>query len=207
MTNQNWMLFSAGAAVGAGIMFLLDPVGGGRRRALVRDQMARARHKTGDGLDALGRDVYNRARGLAAETWATLRHEDIGGRLLEERVRAELGRVVSHPRAIDVQATDDGCVCLRGPILTEEADPAIAAIQSVRGVCAVEDQLDRHATPENVPALQGGRSRTGRRSALMQESWSPTTKALVCIASTALAAGIGYATLAPAHEELEYSEA
>ena len=205
MTNHNWMLFTTGAAVGAGVMFLLDPVGGGRRRALVRDQMVRATHKTGDGLDALGRDAYNRARGIVAETWGSLHRDDANGRRLEERVRAELGRIVSHPRAIDVQATDDGCVCLCGPILTEEADRALSAVQSVRGVCAVEDQLERHDTPENIPSLQGGRTRPGRRSALLQDSWSPTTKALVCIASTALAAGIGYATLAPAHEEPEYS--
>lgn len=207
MTNHNWMLFTTGAAVGAGVMFLLDPIGGGRRRALVRDQMVRATHKTGDGLDALGRDAYNRARGIVAETWNSVHRDDANGRRLEERVRAELGRVVSHPRAIDVEATDDGCVCLRGPILTEEANSALSAIQSVRGVCAVEDQLERHDTPENIPSLQGGRTRSGRRSALLQDSWSPTTKALVCIASTALAAGIGYKTLAPAHEEPEYSGA
>ena len=207
MTNHHWMLFTTGAAVGAGMMFLLDPIGGGRRRALLRDQMVRATHKTGDGLDALGRDAYNRARGIVAETWGSLHRDDASGRRLEERVRAELGRVVSHPRAIDVAATDDGCVCLSGPILTEEADAALRAIQSVRGVCAVEDQLERHDTPENIPSLQGGRTRHGRRSALLQDSWSPTTKALVCIASTALAAGIGYATLAPAHDEPEYSNA
>ena len=205
MNNHNWMLFTTGAAVGAGVMFLLDPIGGGRRRALIRDQMVRATHKTGDGLDALGRDAYNRARGIVSETWGSLRSDEATGRRLEERVRAELGRVVSHPRAIDVQATDDGCVCLGGPILAEEADRALSAIQSVRGVCAVEDQLERHDTPENIPSLQGGRTRPGRRSALLQDSWSPTTKALVCIASTALAAGIGYATLAPAHNEPEYS--
>lgn len=208
MNNNDWKLLCTGAAIGAGAMYLLDPGRGARRRALIRDQMVRASHKTADGLDALSRDVANRARGIVAETRGILSHESVGGRKLQERVRAELGRVVSHPHAIDVTATDDGCVCLTGPILTEEADTAIAAIQSVHGVCAVEDRLERHATPEGVPSLQGGRTRPGRRSALLQDSWSPTTRALVCIASTALAAGLGYATMGhESHASESYTEA
>jgi hypothetical protein len=35
----------------------------------------------------------------------------------------------------------------------------------------------------------------------MQESWSPTAKALVCIAGTALAAGLGYATMTPSSDD------
>lgn len=200
MTNQNWMLFTTGAAVGASVMCLLDPGRGARRRALVRDQVVRASHKTADGLDALSRDVANRARGVAAEAWGAVQGEHVGTRKLVERVRAELGRVVSHPRAIHVIASDDGCVCLTGPILSAEVDEAVAAIRSVRGVCDVEDRLERHETAEGVPSLQGGRVRPGRRSALMQDAWSPTTKALMCIAGTALAAGLGYATIAPSSD-------
>ena len=195
MTNQNWLMFTTGAAVGAGVMALLDPGRGSYRRALIRDQVVRASHKTADGLDALSRDVANRARGVAAEAWSAVHPERVGPRKLEERVRAELGRVVSHPRAIDVTASDDGCVSLTGPVLSGEADRVIAAIRSVRGVCDVQDRLERHDSPEGVPSLQGGRMRPGRRTAFMQDSWSPTTKALVCIASTAIAAGLGYATM------------
>ena len=207
MTNHNWMMFTAGAAVGAGVMCLLDPGRGARRRSLVRDQMMRATHKTADGLDALSRDVANRARGVAAEAWSAMHGGNVDTRTLVERVRAEIGRVVSHPRAIHVLASDDGGVCLSGPILSEEADQAVAAIQSVHGVSHVDDRLERHDSPEGVPSLQGGRTRTGRRSALMQDSWSPTTKALVCIASTALAAGLGYATMAPSSHDAVYTEA
>ncbi len=195
MTNQNWLMFTTGAAVGAGVMALLDPGRGAYRRALIRDQIVRASHKTANGLDALSRDVANRARGAVAEAWTAMRPEHIGTRKLEERVRAELGRVVSHPRAIDVTASDDGCVCLSGPILSEETDQVIRAVRAVRGVCGVEDRLERHDTPEGVPTLQGGRTRPGRRSALMQDSWSPTTKAMVALAGTAIAAGLGYASM------------
>lgn len=202
MNNQNWMLLG-GAALGASAMYLLDPREGRRRRALVRVQMVRATHKTGNALDALGRDAANRARGLAAETRSRLRAESsANARKLQERVRAELGRVVSHPRAIDVYVSADGCVCVTGPVLMEEADTAISAVQTVRGVREVDDRLERHAGSDNLPALQGGSVRPGRRSALTQASWSPTTKALVCLGSTALAAGLGYAATTSGNGQL-----
>lgn len=201
MNNQNWMLLG-GAALGASAMYLLDPRDGGRRRALMRDQVVRATHKTGDALDALGRDAANRARGVAAATRSRLRTEMADARKLQERVRARLGRVVSHPRAIEVFVSADSCVCLTGPVLMEEADTAISAIQAVRGVREVDDRLERHASSDNMPALQGSPTRTGRRSALTQTSWSPTMKALVCLGSTALAAGLGYAATTSGNGQL-----
>ena len=157
MNNQNWMLLS-GAALGASAMYLMDPRTGARRRALLRDRVVRATHKTGGALDALGRDAANRARGLAAETRSRMRADSSNARKLQERVRAELGRVVSHPQAIDVYVSADGCVCLTGPVLMEEADSAISAIQSVKGVQEVDDRLERYATTEHVPSLQGDRT-------------------------------------------------
>ncbi len=124
------MALLAGVAIGAGTMFLLDPDRGGRRRALIRAKAANLR-----GILAPGSP---------------------DARQLIERVRAELGRVVSHPRAIDVSVLHDGCVGLTGPVLTTEADAVLGAIARVRGVARVEDNLERHATAENVPALQGG---------------------------------------------------
>ena len=192
MNNQNWMLLS-GAALGASAMYLLDPRTGGRRRAVIRDQVVRATHKTGDALDALGRDAANRARGLAAETRSRLRSEASDARKLQERVRSELGRVVSHPRAIDVYVSADGCICLTGPVLMEEADQAISAVQSVKGVREVDDRLERYASSEHAPPLLGRRieAATGR-GLLRQPSWSPT-KTLLCLGTTALAVGLGYA--------------
>jgi hypothetical protein len=201
VNNQNWMLLS-GAALGASAMYLLDPRAGARRRALIRDQMTRATHKTGDALDALGRDAANRARGIAAETRSRLRSDSTAARKLQGRVRSELGRVVSHPRAVDVYVSADGCVCLTGPVLMDEADSAVSTVQSVKGVKEVDDRLERYGSSESVPALQGGRTRPGRRSVLMQASWSPTTKALVCMGTTALAAGLGYAATSSGNGQL-----
>jgi hypothetical protein len=114
-------------------------------------------------------------------------------RKLRDRVRAELGRVVSHPHAIDVSVLHDGCVSLSGPILSSEADTALAAVAGARGVQTVEDNLERHESPEGIPALQGARLWTGRRMGVVRSSWSRVTKLMVALTGTAVVAGVTYA--------------
>ena len=72
-----------------------------------------------------------------------LRHEPVDDDQLIARVRSKLGRVVSHPHAIDAAARD-GHVALSGGILEQEATPLIAAVSSVRGVSSVDDHFERH---------------------------------------------------------------
>ena len=55
-----------GAGLGAAHAFVLDPSTGNRRRALLRDQLARASRKTRSGLGATTKDVANRTRGMWA---------------------------------------------------------------------------------------------------------------------------------------------
>lgn len=57
-------------------MYFLDPEMGRRRRALARDQWTRVSHRVPRRLEALGRDLGNRAYGLAAETRSMLTHHD-----------------------------------------------------------------------------------------------------------------------------------
>ena len=76
VTSRLALAFAAGAVFGAAVMYLCDPLGGRRRRALVRDQIVHARHEMDDfGSDARGRaqDLRNRAQGTVAEvrgTWS-----------------------------------------------------------------------------------------------------------------------------------------
>lgn len=152
--NRNASLL-AGFALGAAFMYALDPDGGRRRRALARDKFTRVTHKTRDGFDAAARDLSNRAAGTFAEARRRFggdRPEDI---ILAERVRAALGRAVSHPRAIDVEACD-GMVRLCGPILTHEQSSLLAAVESVPGVRSIDNRLEPHDQPGNISSLQGG---------------------------------------------------
>jgi hypothetical protein len=55
-----------GAGLGAGVMYLLDPDLGRRRRAIARDKAVRLAHETRDAAEVVTRDVQNRAQGLAS---------------------------------------------------------------------------------------------------------------------------------------------
>jgi hypothetical protein len=79
---------------------------------------------------------------------------------LEARVRAQLGRLVSHPLALEVAASGRR-VTLLDPILSHEAAAALRCAQRVHGVAAVEDRLSRHDHAGRLPALQGGVARPG----------------------------------------------
>jgi osmotically-inducible protein OsmY len=147
--------FIGGLLVGMGLMYLLDPDRGARRRALVRDQAARAGHKVGDGLDATARDLGNRARGTAAELRSRLRREDVDDTILQERVRSAIGHAVSHPGAIDLSVSN-GRVTLQGPVLEHELDHLLGAVRRVRGVSEVLNELKVHREPGDKPSLQGG---------------------------------------------------
>jgi osmotically-inducible protein OsmY len=148
-TRTGWGL----VALGAGLMYMLDPKTGRRRRAITRDKAGKYARRTAERAQALAQQAADRARGVFAEARAS-DEEWVDDQTLVARVRSELGRVVSHPGSLHVDATD-GCVTLRGPVFAWEAEPALAAVENTRGVCAVEDQMTRHEQPGNVPGLQG----------------------------------------------------
>jgi BON domain len=183
----SWAIFLAGACVGAAAMSLADPIGGARRRAVVRDKVTRAARKTIDGLDATGRDVSNRAAGVWWSTRRRLTSEDVPDHVLVQRVRSALGRFVSHPRAITVDA-NSGSVTLKGQILTSEVRPLMRAVARVPGVHEIHDFLEQHERADNVPSLQGGSTPAGSSFDLSQEHWAPATRTLVGAAGAGLVA-------------------
>lgn len=156
---------TVGAAVGAALMFLFDPRGGGARRATVRQKSTRAAHELEAAAGIGMRDLQHRLRGIAALAFGKRRPARAPGRVLVARVRAKLGRVCSHPHAIEVIAKGEGVVELRGPILREEAAQVLSCASRVRGVRSVEDALDLRDTAD-VPALQGGARRSPARATL-----------------------------------------
>lgn len=175
----------AGTALGGTLMYLADPDRGNRRRALARERILHSLRQVGCLADKGARDLRNRARGIVAETRSTLKRESVDDNVLVDRVRAKIGRAVSHPSEIEVIA-QDGKVVLWGPILEDEIDDLIAAAFSVRGVRSVESRLEAHTAAENIPGLQAG-SRRGHRSEFLQENWAPGTRLLVGTSALALA--------------------
>jgi uncharacterized membrane protein len=169
-------------------MYFLDPDLGARRRHRLLDRLTHARRVGGEGLDTAVRDLGNRTRGLAAAVRARVQRGDTDDRIVEERVRAALGRLVSHPGAIDV-LSELGRVTLAGPVLAGERDSLLAGVARVRGVTEVVDRLDVCESAIGVPALQGD-PRREHRFELRQEYWAPAVRLLT---GTAAAAAVLYA--------------
>lgn len=170
-----------GIALGAGSAFLLDPQQGRRRRALLRDKWVRTSREAREFGDAAAKDLRGRAQGLSTQVKAqvhSLRSGPVTDDVLAARVRAKLGRYVSHPHAIRVTA-QNGYVTLTGDILGGEHGALLSALRSVPGVRDCADRLDVHQTAEGISALQGGLPPAGQRWEILQETWSPGTRAVV----------------------------
>lgn len=151
---------AAGALVGAGIMYILDPDGGRRRRAVVRDKLVRSRTVLADAAETAeskAEDLRNRAQGLAHDVQSRLTEEEVDDTTLEARVRSAMGRAVSTPGAIQVTAYN-GRVTLTGQILAREAEQLLSAVRGVRGVDRIDNFLEVHESPEGVSSLQGART-------------------------------------------------
>jgi hypothetical protein len=181
VTHDPLALFG-GVGLGAGLMYVLDPERGRRRRSLARDKVIAAMNKAEDALSATAKDVTNRARGVAAAARTRWRNDGaVPDEILIERVRSKLGFVVSHPHAIEV-AAQEGSVMLRGPILADEVAGLLVRVEAVPGVRGVENSLEVHEAAD-IPSLQGGK----RRPTYGPRTWSPTTRAAAVLIGGALA--------------------
>jgi uncharacterized membrane protein len=165
--------------------YLLDPISGRRRRARIADQLASFANGLQETAGVTARDLSYRFQGLAAKAQQHVRPDDADDEVLTERVRSALGRAVSHPHAIKVEA-QQGHVTLSGDVLAHEHNQLLRTVQAVRGVRDCTDQLTVHEAANDIPALQGGRARIPRRFELMQENWSPAARFLSGISGGAL---------------------
>jgi hypothetical protein len=177
-----------GAGIGATSMFLLDPARGARRRAILRDKMTSASRRTVEAAGATFRDLSNRFEGVQSRTRNLFAADAVDNAALAERVKSALGRVTAHHRAISVLASD-GWVTLYGDVLESERRSIISAVERIRGVAGVENNLRIHLFADNVPALQGGSP--GRAQwTWLTDSWSPAAilagGAAIAVAAAAL---------------------
>lgn len=170
--DRGWAGIVASVALGAIAMYAFDPDKGRRRRALARDKAVSMLHDTRHAAGATRRDVTHRLEGLRARARRLWRQRPTTDDLqLIERVRARMGRLVTHPHAIQVGA-HKGRITLSGPILAREVAPLLASIRTVWGVDSVENQLVAHTHPESIPSLQGGMEPPSTH-----EHWPPALRA------------------------------
>jgi uncharacterized membrane protein len=184
MNNTALKSSLCGAAVAAALLYFLDPVSGRRRRSIFRDQAIRRLGIAVHGTSVAGRDLAHRAYGFSASARRMFKSRETSDEVLVGRVRAALGRAVSHPGAIDVSASD-GRIVLTGPVLSREVRGLMRALRSVRGVRQVEDRLEPYERAGRIPALQGGRPLM--QPHLIDENWPPALRLLTIAGGAALA--------------------
>lgn len=167
-----------GLGLGAGIMYLADPHHGRRRRAQVRNKAISAVNHAERAIDRSLRDLANRGQGVLTKSVMTLLPEVLEDDVLRDRVQTQLGRLVSHPGAIEV-SVKDGRVTLRGDVLEQEARRLIGGVRQMRGVRGVDEYVNIHRDPGSVPGLQGGHPLQSAECDLLRARWTPATRAVV----------------------------
>lgn len=177
--HRTRIVFLGGLGLGAALMYALDPENGRRRRAMARDRLKSLTRRHRAAAPRGSRDLGHRLEG---GVHSLAGRDSAADRVLAERVRAALGRAVSHPSAIEVEVRG-GCVVLTGKVLEWETRELMRRVGRVAGVTAVDDRLERHLSSDGIPALEG----SGRvsRHRLERDIWPPSWRLV------AGAAGIG----------------
>jgi hypothetical protein len=176
------LMFVGGAALGAGALLLLDPRQGRRRRARAVQKLRHGAHALLEGSAEGARDLAHRAQGKVAEVRSRLHQEGaVADEILEERVRAKLGRVCAHPSAITVRSRGDR-VELTGPILRADVDRVLRAVRRVPGVEAVDNRMEVHEHEGHIPLLQRRPHPVGH----YRETLTPASRLVTGIAGSAL---------------------
>lgn len=175
-------LLTYGLALGAGLMYVLDPRQGAARRALIRDKSRRALHDIEEAAEVGTRDMTHRLEGAVARAHIARSKDEVPGDLLVARVRAKLGHVCSHPHAIEVTAKGESVIELKGPVLAREAHHVLSAISRVPGVRVIDDDLVRHLHAD-VAALQGA---PVKRSSLARV-WTPAVRLVLGLGAGSVA--------------------
>ena len=134
------MRLAVALAMGAAIMYYLDPQTGRRRRALARDKSVGARHDVEDFARKSTRRVANRVRGTLARTRARMAPALIDDDQLLDRIHSKLGHLVDAPGQVEVQV-HDGWVVLTGSAAPHEIDALVHTVVSMPGIRHVNNRL------------------------------------------------------------------
>ena len=150
----------SGMIIGATVMYIFDEHRGARRRAYARDRVIHAGHVLGRSLGKRGRDLVNRAVGSLAELRSSIRDRAtrISDDQLVDRVRSQLGHVVSHSGLLQVEARD-GCVLVSGPVLENEVEKIRGRVAKIRGVRECRLAVEPHPDLERVSGRAGRTNR------------------------------------------------
>jgi uncharacterized membrane protein len=173
--RARWITFASAGIVGTGLMYYFDPKDGRARRNRLNDKLVHAGNCFKSGFSKAGRDIRNRTRGVFASARRLFSFRAWGDEVLAQRVRSQLGRIVSHPGAIEVTA-QNGHIGLTGPVLAHEIGHLLGHIHAIKGVKAVENRLDAYDESGQIPGLQGAGKPQARRGIFRQAGWTPAAR-------------------------------
>src|SRR5262249_28334783 len=129
MTKQGkkWVLLggAAATAVGAAALYFLDRERGKQRREVFSKNAGRLAERATKGVA----DLHHRLQGKAIETWHGLHPDPPSDRVLEQRIRARMGRIVAHPRGIHV-VSDRGVITFWGAAENHEIRRLVNTVES-----------------------------------------------------------------------------
>jgi uncharacterized membrane protein len=174
-SRARWVTLSSAAVVGTGLMYYFDPKDGKSRRNRLSDRFAHAGNSFKSGFSKAGRDISNRSKGVFASARRLFSFRAWGDEILAQRVRSELGRIVSHPGAIEVSA-ENGRITLGGPVLAHEVAHLLGHLHAIKGVKAVDNKLDAYEESGQISGLQGAGKSQARRGAFRQANWTPAVR-------------------------------
>ena len=158
--------FVGGAAIGAGLMYILDANRGRARRAKLREKGIRAVHIAQREVNKQLRNAGNHIWGRIHEIQSSVvdRSSDISDDILLDRVRAQLGRDVRHLRMLDF-TIEDGCVIVAGPALRGEGEKIRNRLRKTRGVRDCDVRV-AEVSQHEMERLAGGRRFVPQRVAM-----------------------------------------
>jgi uncharacterized membrane protein len=182
--GKKWMLFSgAAAAVGAAALYFLDRKRGKSRRAAFSRKAGRLTATLAGSASRYAGDVQHRLKGIAHEAWKyPLRHPP-DDRVLEERIRSRMGRIVAHPHRIHV-ASEGGTVTLWGAAAEKEMRKLVRAVETMPGVVEILNHLERLEPAEPV-AQDSNFLKQAHQETLLQ--WSPAARLVAGVSGAGIA--------------------
>jgi uncharacterized membrane protein/osmotically-inducible protein OsmY len=159
--DKIWVLLGGAAATAAGVaaFYFLDRERGKQRRKAFSKNAGRLAERATKGVA----DLHHRLQGKAIEAWHGLHPDPPSDRVLEQRIRARMGRIVAHPRGIHV-VSDRGVITLWGAADANEIRRLVNMVETMPGVAEVINHLEPHEArgpaAQESPTLKQARHET-----------------------------------------------
>jgi hypothetical protein len=141
--NKRWAMLG-GLGLGAGLMYILDPAVGRKRRKGVAEKTGSIRERS-RAIGRVSREIGKEAWGLISEARGVIEGGIEDDATLTSRVRARLERTLAAPETVQV-LVENGVVTLLGTVAAADFDRLVSSVLRVKGVRDVNDQLDVRPT-------------------------------------------------------------